>query len=52
MRRLTKNFFTREAAEKFEKFLRANEIPAKDIEIWSDRDGFGQERYTVKWYVR
>ena len=47
MRRFSRTFFYRSSAEAFAKELEAN--GAKNIEIWSGKDGFGQTTHTVKW---
>lgn len=42
-----KTTFSETRAKKLAVTLKAQ--GAKDIEIWSGRDGFGQTIYTVKW---
>lgn len=41
-----KDFFTRKAAEAFMKYLEKN---GREAELWTGRDGFGQDVFTVKW---
>lgn len=42
-----KSFSSKTRAEAFAEYLKTQ--GAEDIEIWGDRDGFGQERHTVCW---
>ena len=44
---MTKTFFTKSVAERFAETLRQQGF--ENVEIWTGRDGFGQEIYTVKW---
>lgn len=41
-----RDFFTRKAAESFMKYLQGQ---GRKPELWTGRDGFGQDQFTVKW---
>ena len=43
----SKIFFTKKRAEKFIEQLKDQGI--SDIKLWQGKDGFGQDKYSVKW---
>ena len=43
---MTKTFFSKNEADKMARKLRAWRY---SVEVWMDRDGFGQQIYIVKW---
>lgn len=46
---MRKSFFKESSAKKFAKTLETQGV--EDIEIWGGRDAFGQEEWTVVWYL-
>lgn len=46
---MRKTFFSEKRAEVFKKVLEAQGI--KNVQIWYDRDGFGQKIYQVEWRI-
>lgn len=47
--KMRKSFFKESSAKKFAKTLETQGV--EDIEIWGGRDAFGQEEWTVVWYL-
>lgn len=45
---MTRTYFSKKRAEQFAKQLKSQGI--EKVEIWNDRDGFGQQIYIVKWF--
>ena len=45
---MTRTFFTRNGAKRF--MMELEEQGFDNVQMWMDRDGFGQEIYIVKWY--
>ena len=46
---MTRIFFHQKSAERFAESLRNQNYKAK---IWTDKDGFGQRIFIVKWYEK
>ena len=49
MHSYSRSFFTEKRAEAYIEELKNQGIT--DIELWQDRDGFGQHRYIVMWNI-
>ena len=45
---MTRTFFSRKRAEAFAEQMK--EQGFESVTVWTDRDGFGQTNYIVKWY--
>lgn len=45
---MTRTFFSKVGAEAFADNMRNQGF--EDVTVWTDRDGFGQTVYIVKWY--
>lgn len=46
---LSKTFFSRSRAAQFAEQLRNTDV--ENVQVWYDRDGFGQNVYRVTWII-